>query len=90
MAEWEAFYSLEPWGFRADWYPFAVVAATIANAMRSRKSKAYKVEDFMPPDADARRAPQSIEEMKAALISIYDMAKRKGLAKKKPRRKRSG
>jgi hypothetical protein len=48
LTEWMAFYQLEPFGeVRAD-LRSGVVAATFANAHRSKDSRAFTPEDFMP------------------------------------------
>lgn len=48
LTEWMAFYQLEPFGdFRAD-FRSGVMAATFANAHRSKDAKAFTPEDFMP------------------------------------------
>ena len=60
LTEWMAFYQLEPFGdMRAD-LRSGVVAATFANANRSKNAKAFTPEDFMPyvdrpePQVDTR------------------------------------
>lgn len=48
LTEWMAFYQLEPFGdFRAD-FRSGLLAATIANANRTKDAKAFTPEDFMP------------------------------------------
>ena len=48
LTEWMAFYQMEPFGdFRAD-VRSGIVAATFANAHRSRDAKPFTPEDFMP------------------------------------------
>ena len=60
LTEWMAFYQLEPFGeMRAD-LRSGVVAATFANAHRTKDARAFTPEDFMPyiertaPKDDAR------------------------------------
>ena len=60
LTQWMAFYELEPFGdMRAD-LRSGVVAATFANANRSKNAKAFTPEDFMPyvdrpePQVDTR------------------------------------
>ena len=60
LTEWMAFYQLEPFGeVRAD-LRSGVVAATFANAHRTKDARAFTPEDFMPyierttPKDDAR------------------------------------
>jgi hypothetical protein len=48
LTEWAAYYNLDPWGEdRAD-LRAGIVAATIANRMRSKGEKTRKPVDFMP------------------------------------------
>ena len=48
MAEWIAYDRVDPWDeARAD-LRAGIVAATIANVNRSKKTRAFKPEDFMP------------------------------------------
>lgn len=50
LKEWEVYYSLEPFGdIRADMRS-GIIAAAIANFSfhRTKKSKVYKADDFMP------------------------------------------
>lgn len=49
LAEWMAFFRLEPWGAHEDDRRMATVAATVANTIpRKKGSKPYKAEQFMP------------------------------------------
>lgn len=62
LTEWAAFLSLYPQGeWRAD-LRNGIVCSTVANAMRNKKQKAYKPEDFMPKFGVERQ--QSEEEIK--------------------------
>lgn len=67
LAEWIAYYSLEPFGQERDSLNSAIIAATIANANRASKSKTYKPSDFMP---DFEHKEQSAEDMKAILDNM--------------------
>lgn len=46
--EWQVYYTLEPWGTEPEDRRAALVASTIANVNRPRRSKAFRVDDFMP------------------------------------------
>ena len=46
LAEWQAWYSIQPWGEERADLRTAIVAATVAQAM-SDGSRRYKLEDFM-------------------------------------------
>jgi hypothetical protein len=49
-AEWMAYDSLEPLGWRGNMYANAVTAATVANVNRKKGSKAVTPADFMPKE----------------------------------------
>lgn len=59
LTEWMVFAKLEPFGERRADLRSAIVAATVANANRSKDQQAYKIEDFMPKfeDDEAEREP---------------------------------
>lgn len=50
LAEWQAFYQLEPFGVERGDVQAGIVASTIANVNRDRKKRAkpYTPNDFMP------------------------------------------
>lgn len=48
---YRAFYTFEPWGFRAERFGHAIVASTIANTVpRVNSSSPFTPSDFMPED----------------------------------------
>lgn len=47
FAEWQAFFSAEPFTARRLDYAAALIAATVANANRKPKTKARPVKDFV-------------------------------------------
>lgn len=73
LAEWLAFYQLEPWGEERADLRAGIVASTIANANRSQKQKKpYTPEDFMPRFDGEEEDPEEtamrlMMQMKAAL-----------------------
>lgn len=73
LAEWIAFYQLEPWGEERADLRAGIVASTIANVNRSQKQKKpYKPDDFMPrfdvePEEPAETAMRLMAQMRAAL-----------------------
>tara|TARA_R110002020_G_scaffold273792_1_gene488962 strand:+ start:8252 stop:8506 length:255 start_codon:yes stop_codon:yes gene_type:complete len=64
LAEWIAYYGIEPFGQEREALHSGIIAATIANAHSSSKCKTYQPADFMP-DFEAKE--QSIDDMKAIL-----------------------
>lgn len=72
LAEWIAFYQLEPWGEERADLRAGIVASTIANVNRSpKRKKPYAPEDFMPRFEDEEdpeeTAARLMAQMKAAL-----------------------
>ena len=65
LAEWLAFYNLEPFGeHRAD-IRSGIVACVFANAHRGKNKSAFKVEDFMPKFDPPKQ--MSIDEINGVL-----------------------
>jgi len=49
LCEWAGYYSLEPFGsFRDSDVPAGIIASTLANCNRTKNSRSFKPEDFMP------------------------------------------
>lgn len=49
FAEWQAYYQVEPFGPPAGYWQAGLIASTLANVHRTKKSqKALTPEDFMP------------------------------------------
>jgi len=49
FAEWQAYYQVEPFGPPAGYWQAGLIASTLANVNRTKKSqKALTPEDFMP------------------------------------------
>lgn len=71
LQEWEDFAAFEPWGFEVGNRWTGVVAATIANTVRSKDKPAYKPENFgIRPAATLETAEQSPEEMLAIMKAM--------------------
>ncbi|MCB0073270.1 MAG: DUF4035 domain-containing protein [Caldilineaceae bacterium] len=60
LAEWMAFYQVEPFGDVRGDLQAGIVASTLANVYRDRKKKPkpYKPEEFMPKFERPKRAPR--------------------------------
>ena len=78
VAEWIAYYNLEPFGFTTDWLRTGVVAAMIANVNRKKGTKAAMPEDFVP---NKRKKRQSVSEQRSVLQQIVRWAKSVGKTK---------
>ena len=50
LAEWAAYFELEPWGTEVEDWRAGLIASTVANVNRDPKKqkKPYEVSDFMP------------------------------------------
>lgn len=74
LSEWEAYYSLSPSGEDKEDFRIASLCSIITNiaikAWGSKGSKLTTPKDFMPDWAGEKKKGQSIEEMKAVLLSI--------------------
>ena len=85
LAEWEAWYSIEPFGQYPEYWRSGMIAATIANVNRGKKEdKLFQPSDFMPTDFEAedpKQKTQSVQEQKAALEGIFRWAKKKNMVK---------
>ena len=78
-----AYYSIEPFGEHAAFWRAGQIAATIANVNRSKRTRAYKAEDFMPSEPKVKPDVQTPEEMAAILKRAFEYAKRHGMTKEK-------
>ena len=65
--EWQAFFSLEPWGFEIENWRAAMIGSTVANANRPPKQPAYKLAQFLPK----REQPQTAHDMLATLKAAW-------------------
>lgn len=65
FAEWMAYYTMEPWGEDRSDLRAGIIASTIANTQRGKRTKAFKPSDFMPNFDRPRKCKQSPEEMRA-------------------------
>jgi len=63
LAEWMAYYGLEPFGQDREALHAGIIAATVANASTG-KGKTYQPSDFMP---DFDRKEQTADDMRAIL-----------------------
>lgn len=67
LAEWEAFYAVEPWGEqRRDWQT-ALLASILANQWRGKGSPA-RVKDFLP---DYWKEPQQPVDRMIAMAKMF-------------------
>lgn len=64
LAEWEAYYSLDPWGQERADLRAGTIAATVANSHST--SGGFKPSDFMPQYGPAREVEQTEDEIKDA------------------------
>jgi hypothetical protein len=66
LAEWMAYFELEPWGEERADLRAGIVASTLANIHRSDKTRAFSPLDFMPYSEKIVR-PISEAEIEAKL-----------------------
>lgn len=70
FSDWCAFYRLEPWGYEADTWRMAVLAATTANYSGNVR-KALDVADFIP-GAERSARQQSPRQMRRVIEGMAD------------------
>lgn len=71
MTEAIAFYQLEPFGF----YQSGIIASTIANAFRGKKSQSFSPENFaIRPSKEGRPRKESATSMKQKLMQLVGMS----------------
>ena len=67
LAEWRAFYQMEPFGhFRGD-LQAGIIASTIANVNKGKKGQAFTPADFMPL---IEKQEQTEDDMAAVMASL--------------------
>jgi hypothetical protein len=75
LAEWEAYWRIEPWGeARAD-LRAGIVASTLANAHRKKGARPFAPSDFMPY---AEKAAPSGRALAERLKAAFALLPRKG------------
>jgi len=68
LAEWQAYYNIEPFGEERDDLRAAMICCTLANINRGKNQPAYKLDDFLlrfDPKPE-----QTTEQMKAILTGL--------------------
>ena len=70
FSEWIAFHSIQPFTIDTHEYMLAVIASIIANVNRTKGTKSYSPEDFMPQYKKERKRddPASMEIKLRALL----------------------
>lgn len=48
LAEWAAYYSIEPWGEASAHWRNGLLCSMVANAMRGKDQRPFEVADFIP------------------------------------------
>lgn len=74
LAEWMAFYQLEPWGAETEDWRTGLVASTIANVNRDqkRRRRPYEPQDFMPRrDMPVKKAEEQSVEDQIAIVEMW-------------------
>lgn len=87
LTEWEAYYSLEPFGELQEWERTGLLASMIANLFRGKDNKAAQPVDFIPSRLLGRFAgkKQSVETQKTVLSAAFGS---KGMSKREIIRRR--
>lgn len=61
LTEWTAYYNLEPFGTDIHLLGHAITSSVVANVNRSKNSKTYEPEDFMPKFK--QQTEQTVDDM---------------------------
>jgi hypothetical protein len=83
FAEWQAYFSIEPFGPPAAFWRTGMAASIMANVNRTKKSqRAFQPEDFMPesmkPEPPECDEADEAEALKARFLAYGEQAKRRG------------
>jgi len=73
LAEWAAYYSVEPFGEERGDLRAGIVASVIANVNRGKNVKAYGPQDFMPY---AKKESSELDEVMALKSFLLTKTKR--------------
>jgi len=68
LSEWQAYYSIEPFGEERADLRNAMLCTLVANAMRGKNSKAMTIKDFMP-DFEPKK-PMTDNQIKTILMGL--------------------
>jgi len=74
LAEWMAFYQLEPWGTETEDWRAGLIASTVANANRDqkRRRRPYEPQDFMPRrDVRPKETEEQPVEDQIAIVEMW-------------------
>ncbi len=72
LTEWMLFYGLEPFGERRADLRAGIIAATVANANRSKRQRPYHAEQFMPKLGDDVPAGAGLEEQAPEWETLFE------------------
>jgi len=64
LAEWMAFFSLEPFGYEANLAGHAITSSVLANTNRKKGAKPFKPADFLPQEEKAHEPGDFVKELK--------------------------
>lgn len=67
FSEWLAYYTIEPFGERADWHRFGSLMCLLGGMFTGQKQKKPDIKDFIP--RDPLEPPQTQQEMKQNLLT---------------------
>lgn len=68
MAEWWAYYRIEPFGWDVENWRSGLVASTIANVNRGKSRRVFKPTDFMPKPPDTTPPAKKLRASLAHLV----------------------
>lgn len=78
LAEWEIYYSLEPFGEEADWLRTATLANLYRNSKTPKGHKKSNIMDFMPQYLFEEKKKQNTTDMRTVLKQFCAKGQRNG------------
>ena len=77
LAEWMAYYAIEPFGEERDDLRTGIIASTMANSWRGKGQKSMQPADFMPRFDGKKPKGQSLKDAKATFAKLKSAVKRR-------------
>lgn len=72
FVEWQAYYSIEPFGPEAEYWRAGMIAAMIANVNRKKNQQPFKPEDFMPKSLQGEKKRMNAEQQAQVLKQNFE------------------
>ena len=77
LAEWMAFFTLEPFGYQAGLSGHAITSSVVANANRRKGARPFKPADFLPKEKEEQAASDFIGGLKQYFVAAQSKDERR-------------